>query len=398
MNREKAKLIAPFLAVIIGLLLGFILLLVTGNPAVDGYSAMLVGGVKGIGEGNFRRIGDTLALMTPLMFTGISVAFAFKTGLFNIGASGQFFLGGFAAVYVGVMYDLGPFLTPVVALSAALLAGGLIGSLTGYLKAKFNIHEVVTAIMFNYISFWLVHYLVDTRIPGNYETESASISQNASLKAEWLTKVTDMSKLSYSFFIAIAVLVLVYIILEKTTFGYELKAVGYNKHAAKYAGMKVNRNVVLSMAISGAFAGLGGACYYIGYTDHIQITALPNFGFDGIAVSLLGLNAPLGVLLSSFFFGYMVNGGGFMTSATGIPKEIVDIVIAIIVYVSAVSLLLENFLLKVFKPKDTSDVNKDTKTSEQKDEVNSENTNVEQTEVNELDKTSEDESKTGGND
>ncbi len=341
--------VSPFISVILGLIFGFLLLIVTGYPAVEGFKNLFIGGVKGITDGNLRRTFDTLAQMTPLIFTGISVAFAFRTGLFNIGAAGQFLVGGFAAVYLGNVLDLNPYIFPIVTVTGAALAGAAWGAIPGFLKAKFNIHEVVTSIMLNYTALFMVQYLCVTFIPGKYETESSMIKENASLKASWLTTVTDNSSVSVGLFIGIAVLVLIYIILEKTTFGYELKAVGFNKSAAEYSGMKVNRNIVFSMMIAGGLAGMGGAAYYTGYMDHIKVGELLSYGFDGIAVSLLGLNTPLGVGLSAFFFGYMKNGGSFMASNTVIPNEIVDIVVATIIYFSAISVLITNFLKKLAK-------------------------------------------------
>lgn len=342
--------IAPFLSVVLGLLFGFLLLLVTGYPAVEGFKNLFIGGAKGITDGDFRRICNTLAEMTPLIFTGISVAFAFKTGLFNIGAPGQFLMGGFVAVLIGNMFDLNPYIFPVLTITGAAIAGAVWGAIPGFLKAKFNIHEVVTSIMLNYTAMWLVQYLCTTFIPGNYATESHTIHENAALGTTWLANFSNNSSISIGIFLGIVALIIVYIILEKTTFGYELKAVGYNKEAAKYAGMKVNRNIVYSMMIAGALAGIGGATYYTGYTDHIKVGLLLNYGFDGIAVALLGLNSPLGVGLAAFFFGYMKNGGSYMASMTTIPSEIIDVVVATIIYFSAISTLViggMNTIIKV---------------------------------------------------
>ncbi len=348
-NDATIERVAPFISVILGLVFGFLLLVVTGYPAVEGFQNLFIGGVKGLTNGNLRRTFDTFAQMTPLIFTGISVAFAFRTGLFNIGAAGQFLVGGFVAVYLGNILDLNPYIFPIVTVTGAALAGAAWGAIPGYLKAKFNIHEVVTSIMLNYTALFMVQYLCVTLIPGNYATESSIIKESASLKATWLTTATDNSSVSIGLFIGLAVLVIIHIILEKTTFGYELKAVGFNKSAAEYSGMKVNRNIVFSMMIAGALAGMGGSAYYTGYMDHIKVGELLSYGFDGIAVSLLGLNTPVGVGLAAFFFGYMKNGGGFMASNTVIPNEIVDIVVATIIYFSAISVLITNFLKKLAK-------------------------------------------------
>ncbi len=346
LNEEHIKKLSPFISVALGLFFGLILLFASGYNGFSAYGDLVIGAT-----GNVRRIGNTLAFMTPLIFTGVSVAFAFRTGLFNIGASGQFLIGGFAGVAVGVLLDLPPGIHHLLVILAGALVGAFWGSIPGLLKAFFGIHEVVTSIMLNYTSIWVVQYCVKTFIPGHYETESAVIRESASFKSEFLSSLTNRSSLNYTFFIGILVLVLIYFILEKTTFGFELKAVGFNKNAAKYAGMKVNRNVVFSMAIAGALAGIGGALYYTGYRSNINIGVLPNFGFDGIAVSLLGLNSPIGVFFSALLFGALRGGGEFMSASSGVAKEIVDVVIATIIYFSAISVIMEKFIITKIRSK-----------------------------------------------
>ncbi len=344
LDETNIKKLSPFFAVALGLFLGFVLLLISGYNGFEAFFRLFQGAF-----GNVRRFGNTLAFMTPLMFTGISVAFAFRTGLFNIGASGQFLVGGLAGVLVGVLIDLPPVAHHIVVILAATLAGAIWGSIPGILKAVFNIHEVVVSIMLNYTSIWVVQYFALLLVPNEqYETETAEIAHTASFKSEFLRNLTD-SSIDYGFFIGIATLVIIYIILEKTTFGFELKAVGFNKNAAKYSGMKVNRNIIYSMAIAGALAGIGGALYYTGYRSNLNIGILPTYGFDGIAVSLLGLNTPFGVFLSSFLFGALRGGGEFMTATTGISKEIVDVVIATIIYFSAITVVLERVIIKKIK-------------------------------------------------
>ncbi len=348
---KQATILAPFISIILGLSVGFIILVMAGYDAVEGYKNLFLGGVRGITEGNFRRFANTLSQMTPLIFTGASVAFAFRTGLFNIGATGQFLFGGFVAVFLGATLNLPPFIFPIVCVIGAAIAGGLWGAVPGILKAKFNINEVVICIMMNYTALWFVQLVSKMVIPDPtyYPTQSAQINPEASLKAQWLTNITDNSSMSTAFFIGIAVLVFMYVVLEKTTFGYELKAVGYNKDAAKYAGIQVNKNIIMAMVISGAMAGMGGAAYYIGFSDHIRYAVLLSYGFDGIAVALLGLASPIGVFLSSFLFGYLKNGGAFMESASKVPSEIVSIVIASIIYFSAISLIIKNIIIKILK-------------------------------------------------
>lgn len=347
MNEENIKKLSPFISIILGLLLGYILLLVVGYNGKEAYIKLFEGGIKGITEGKYRRIGNTISHMTPLILTGLSVAFAFRTGLFNIGASGQMLFGGFLAVYAGVNFNLPQILLPLVAISLAGIGGAVFGFVPGYLKAKYNIHEVVICIMMNYISLYSVQYLVKETIPGRYATESQYVQENASLKMGFISDFFKGSSLDGGIFISLIALLAVYYILEKTTFGFELKAVGFNKDAAKYAGMKVNRNVIYSMMISGSLAGLAGAVYYIGYANHIKLGTIPVLGFDGIAVSLLGRNSPIGILFSSFLFGYLKNGSSFMASSTNIPRELVEIVIAIIIYFSAISFVIDKWLIKI---------------------------------------------------
>ncbi len=348
-NEEDIVKLSPFISVLLGLVFGYIILMLAGFNSNEGFKYLLEGGVKGFTTGSYRRIGDTLSQMTPLMLTGISVAFAFRTGLFNIGASGQMLFGGFVAVFIGVKFNLPPVIHPIVATLGAGVAGSLVGFVPGYLKAKYNIHEVVICIMMNYISLWGVQYLSTTYTPSKIATESAKISETASLKADFISNIFKGSSLNTGFIIAIIALIVVSIILNKTVFGYELKAVGYNKNASQYAGMNVNRNIVFSMMIAGFLAGLAGATQYIGYASNLKVGSIPAQGFDGIAVSLLGMNSPIGVFLSSFLFGYLKNGSSYMASQTSIPPELVNIVIASIIYFAAISTLINRALIKFSK-------------------------------------------------
>jgi len=345
-NEDFQRRIVPFLSVLLGFIIGAIVMAFSGYDPIQAYSELL----KGAGfYGNIKRFGDTLLTMTSLVLTGLSVSFAFKTGLFNIGAPGQMLMGGFIAVYIGVVFELPRIIhLPFAVISAALL-GAVWAFLPGLLKAKFRINEVVTAIMMNWIAYWSVYYFVPAKIPGNFNTESAVIKNTASLRTEWLSKLFKGSYVNLGFFIAIIAAILVWWILEKTTFGYELKAVGFNAHAAEYAGMKVNRNIILSMMISGALSGLAGAVYYLGYGNNIKIGELPSQGFDGIAVALLGLNSPIGVVFSSFLFGFMNAGKLFMNAATEVPKELIEIIIAVIIFFAAANLMIKGILSKINK-------------------------------------------------
>lgn len=333
----KRESVVPLVAGALGLIAGAILMAATGNNPFQGYAYLFRGGLM-----NIERIGNSLATATPLIFTGLSVAFAFKTGLFNIGAAGQMLIGGLCATAVGLTFLWPKPLLLMVMIVAAIIGGAAWGVVPGLLKAKFNVHEVVATIMMNWIAYWTVYYVIPAYFKGAYlETESRRIPYAASLKVNWLTDMFNGSYINLGFFLAIITVVIIAFILERTTLGYELKAVGYNRHAAEYAGIRANRNIALSMMIAGALAGLGGAAYYIGYASNMQIGVIPSQGFDGIAVSLLGTNSPWGVFGAAIFFGLLHSGKGFMNAMTKIPPEIADTIIATIIYFSATSILIE---------------------------------------------------------
>jgi ABC-type uncharacterized transport system permease subunit len=334
--------IISIIAIILGLLAGGILMLFIGSNPIEGYTFLFQGALR-----NIERIGNTLATATPLIFTGLSVAFAFRTGLFNIGASGQMLIGGLCATAVGLSFELSRPILLLVMVLAGLLGGALWAFVPGLLKAKFNVHEVVSTIMMNWIAYWTVYYAVPGYFKGEFlETESRKLAEEATLRAPFLTEMFDGSYINLGLFLAVIVVIIVAFIINKTTLGFELKAVGFNRHAAEYAGMRVNRNIILSMLISGALAGLGGVALYTGNASSIQIGILPNQGYDGIAVALLGASNPIGVFFSAILFGILYSGTGFMNAMTEIPPELANTIIAIIIYFAATSVLIERIISK----------------------------------------------------
>lgn len=343
---KNKRLLVALISVLLGLIAGAILMALIGDNPFKGYLYLFNGGLMSI-----ERIGNTLATATPIMLTGLSVAFAFKTGLFNIGASGQMLIGGLCATAVALTLNLPkPLMIPII-IMASMIGGGLWGLVPGYLKAKFNVHEVVATIMMNWIAYWIVYYTVPAYFKGqSLETESRVIPFFASFKVDWLTNIFRGSYINLGLFIAVLCVITISVVLNKTVIGFQMKAAGFNRDAANYAGMNVNKNIVLSMVIAGALAGLAGATYYVGYASNMQIGILPTAGFDGIAVALLGANNPYGALAGAIFFGLLHSGKGFMSAMTDIPPEIGDTIIATIIYFSAVSVLIERFL-KSFKKK-----------------------------------------------
>ncbi|QEN06143.1 ABC transporter permease [Thiospirochaeta perfilievii] len=340
---KNNKLIVGIISVILGLLAGALLMTLIGNNPFTGYTYLFKGGLMSI-----ERVGNTLATATPIILTGLSVAFAFKTGLFNIGASGQMLMGGLFATAIALTLNLPKAVMLPIIILASMIGGGIWGIVPGYLKAKFNVHEVVATIMMNWIAYWIVYYTIPAYFKGqSLETESRLIPEYSSLKLGWLTELFNGSYINLGFFIAVIVVIIISVILNRTVTGFRMKATGFNKDAALYSGMNVNQNIVLSMVIAGALSGLAGATFYVGYASNMQIGILPTAGFDGIAVALLGANNPYGALAGAIFFGLLHSGKGFMSAMTDIPPEIGDTIIATIIYFSAVSVLIERGLNKL---------------------------------------------------
>ena len=337
---SENTLVISLSAVLLGLIAGAILIASIGENPFTAFAYLFRGGLM-----NVERIGNTLATATTLLLVGLSVSFAFKTGLFNIGGSGQMLIGGL----FGSMFALSAVHMPrplffILLICIGIAGGALWGVIPGLLKALFNVHEVVSTIMMNWIAYWLVFYIIPGYMKAEYlETESKSITVARSLRTPWLTNLFGSGYINYGIFLGILAMIFLRVVLDKTTLGFELKAVGYNRNCAEYAGIKVNRNIVISMMIAGGLSGLAGLTYYTGYSLNMQIGIMPAQGFDGIAVSLLGAGSPFGVALSAIFFGVLHVGKGFMSANTLVPPEIADTIIAVIIYFTATSLLFKRF-------------------------------------------------------
>jgi general nucleoside transport system permease protein len=340
---------SPFLiaisAVILGLIAGGILMVVIGENPFTAYMFIFKGSLM-----NMERIGNTLATAMTLLFSGLAFAFAYKTGLFNIGCSGQMLVGGLMATIIAHYVFLPRPVYLVVLVLSAVTGGAVWAAIPGFLKAKFNVHEVVSTIMMNWIAYWSIYYYIPAYLKGpSLETESSSIAVSQSLRTPWLSKIfTGSEYINNSIFIAVIAIILIQYLLGRTTLGFSLKAVGANRSCAEYAGINVNRSIILSMTISGALAGLAGLSYYTGYSLNMQIGVMPSQGFDGIAVALLGASAPVGVLLASVFFGILQSGKGFMNAMTSVPPEIADTIISVIIYFTATSILFEKLWNRLF--------------------------------------------------
>ncbi|WLR44259.1 ABC transporter permease [Bacillus carboniphilus] len=337
------NLVIPFIAVLLGLLFGGIIMWVSGYDPIEGYRALIYGMV-----GDRYNIGETLRQVTPYILSGLAVAFAFRTGLFNIGVEGQLIVGWLAAVWVGVSFELPPGVHSVMAILAGALAGALWGFIPGILKARFRVHEVIVTIMMNYIALHVTNALIHTVLSDNGD-KTEKIYESASLRSSFLEQMTDYSRLHWGIFIALLGCVIMWLILEKTTMGFELRAVGFN-HASEYAGMNVNRNIVVSMIISGAFAGVAGAMEGLGTFEYASVKgSFTGIGFDGIAVALLGGNTAIGVLAAALLFGGLKVGSLNMPLEAGVPNEVIDIVIALIIFFVASNYFIRWLLLRFKK-------------------------------------------------
>ncbi len=321
--KSLAEIIMPVIAVIIGLIVGAIFMMIVGSSPIEAYKVLWNSAF-----GSVRGFAETLLNTSPLIFTGLAVAFAFRTGLFNIGGDGQFLVAYTAAAWIGYVIQLPPFLHVPLALLFGIIAGGLWGGFAGYLKASLGVHEVITTIMMNYIALYLVGYLVGDlwKAPGPIPA-TPKIYQSARL-----FRFIPGSRLNASIFIALLAALIIYYILWKTSLGYELRAVGLNPVASEYGGIHVAKNLVLSMFISGSLAGLAGATQVLGLEFRAyQPFGFIGYGFTGIAVALLGKNHPAGVVLGALLFGVLARGSMQMQSMAGVPKEVIEIIQAIII-------------------------------------------------------------------
>ena len=339
------------LAILCGLAVGFIVLLIS-NPAnaVNGFISILTGAFS-----DMKNLGQVFYSATPIILTGLSVGFANKTGLFNIGGPGQFVVGAYVAVLIGVKCTFipGPLLW-LACLAGAMLAGALWGFVPGFLKAVCNVNEVIACIMMNYIGMYGVNFLVVETIFDSQKNQSLPVAANANAPKLGMDQIfrsgASASSVNAGIFVAILAGIIIYFLIEKTKFGYELKACGYNRDAAKYAGINEKRSIILSMAIAGSLCALGGACLYLaGAGKGIEVVdTLAAEGFNGIPVALLGLNNPIGIIFAGLFMAYL-NQGGFNMQLYGFAPQVIEIIIAVIIYFAAFSLLLRGFVSRVVK-------------------------------------------------
>ncbi len=366
------SLLSSIISILIGIFVGFLAMVIITFISPNNTLSDAFGGLKIMFSGPFSsnitkyvlsNTGNMIFYAVPLIFTGLSVAIAYKTGLFNIGAPGQYIMGTIGALLVALYIPTTSRIGGVGVWFLALLAGSLLGALwgmiPGLLKAFFNINEVIICIMTNWIaaniSSWLFKYT--TAIQSSENTKGgflAKVSNNYTPKMG-LDKIFPGSLIDGGIIIAIIASIVIYIIMNKTVFGYELKACGANKDAARYAGLSEKRNIVISIAIAGALAGMGAALYYLNpgieYKYVSQYSSLPSYGFNGIASAFLANCNPIGIVFSSLLIRYLNAGGDYLVKV-GFNRYVADVVVAVIIYMAGFTRIIKEAITNISKKKD----------------------------------------------
>jgi simple sugar transport system permease protein len=321
------------LVVLLGFLCGTVLVASVGRNPLNMYKAILqslTGYNIDNGKMNVRYVGETLNYSVPFILCGLSMAFAARAGLFNIGGEGQYIMGLTIAQVIALLGPQVPVLHWMLAMLGAVLIGAIWGGVVGVLKARYEVSEVVSTIMLNYISLYLSR-IICLQLPGATTYKTANFPSSALLSNGFFEKLTNYSLLNNGFFMMLIAVVLYWFIMEKTNLGYGMRATGFNKEAARCSGIPVVKSIALSMAISGAFAGLAGGIVALGSFKYGRVLAsMDNYGFNGIAVALVGNCTALGTMLAGFLFGMLKNAQALMQSKQ-IPKEITFIIQGLIV-------------------------------------------------------------------
>ena len=333
---KYASLWVSVIAILLTIVTATVLLLLIGkNPLVAIRSFLQGCGFLakenyGGGSGQLTDLLDFLNYLTPLILASLAFIVAFKAGLFNIGISGQMMLAGFpATVLVGYNKALSPFIAKPLVLLIGLVVGGLTGVLVGYLKYRFNIHEVVSTIMINYIISYLIGFFINTYYLDMMTRNSKVCTPEARLTLTNVMIGNIKSKIPLGLIGAILVALLVSFLFRKSVLGFEIKAVGQNRRCSEYSGIRVSRTILISMGLSGAIAGLAGVAYYLGYTNTIIQKSLPGMGYDSISVALLGSGSPIGSIFAAVVVAVFQQGANYMSSSVGVVKEIASLITGI---------------------------------------------------------------------
>ena len=344
--KSRKKILMLLFSVLIGFVVGSIVIMIAGFNPINYYKIMI--------ETTFSRpkfFARTLVDAVPLIIGSIGVSLAFKTGAFNIGAEGQFIMGSLAAAFFGYFLKLPPIIHPIVCIILAALVGMAWGGFAGWVKSKFGVHEVITTIMLNWIALYFSNLVVtfgkfynETGQTSNDIQSTASIKMFQGLRNSSIPFVKDFFSADINFGIILAIILafVVYYLLNKTSKGYELKAVGLNPNAAEFGGINVGSNLVLSMGLSGALCAVAGAVKVLGFAGNVaRLTVAEGNGFDAMSVALLANSHPIGSIFSGFFFSVLKRGGFRVQQLLGVPYEIVQIIIGIIVLFISMPLVIK---------------------------------------------------------
>lgn len=331
----------PILSVILSLITASIMLLIMGKNPLIAFLSFLQGSgfvpkaSYGGGSGILTDFFQFLSIMAPMLLASLGFIMAFRSGLFNIGISGQMLASGFLATALVGYGHMSSWLAKPLVLLIGIVAGGLLGAFVGFLKYRFNVHEVVSTIMLNYIISYLTGFFIDDRFVDPLTRSMRICSEQARLTWDNVTIGGVYCSIPLGIFVALAVVFAVKFIFDKTVFGFELRAVGSNPICAKYTGIQVGRRIVVALMLSGMLAGLAGVTYYCGYFNTIVPKTLPSLGYDAIAVALLGNSSPIGCIFSSVLITIFQNGSDYMSSTLGVAKEIASLITGILLLFSA---------------------------------------------------------------
>lgn len=355
---DHTSILSSLIAVIAGLIIAFIVLLVT-NPSQGpkAFATLVTGGFQ---LGGLKNLGSLFYFATPILCTGIAMCVAFQAGIFNIGGPGQYSVGALSAIITAlyVSKDLPAPLTWILPLIVATIAGALWALIPGILKAYFNVNVVIGTIMFNYIEMYYMMHWINEYCYDAMKGQTKAIPGVTKLPQAFMPALTSNKTADIGIIIAIIFAILAWVLMEKTQLGYELKACGKNAEASRYAGIKSKRNIIISILISGALCGLGGGLTHLSVSGtYITMKeALAAEGFNGIAVASLANNNPLGAILGALFLAFLTVGGNYM-QIFGFQREIVSVITSVIIYFAAFSLFLKQFLEKLLN-KQKKEINK----------------------------------------
>lgn len=351
----KQPISSKIIAILCGFIVAAIVMAISGFSPADCFGALF----KGIFS-KPKYMANVVIKATPILLTSLSIAFAFKVGLFNIGAEGQYIVGTIGATLAGIVCDFPPILQIPVVIITGVIAGALWGGFVGLLKSKFGINEVITGIMCNWIAFYLCNFVVNSNRfhqPNSTGTYPVNESSYTMILGTWkmseegraffaehpiLSEIILKTDANFGILVAILVAILIAFILKKTTKGYALRAVGFNEHAAEFAGISVKKNIIHAMLISGAIAGLAGALTITGISPHRISTlgSFENFGFNGMAVALIAGSNPIGCIFAALLYAGLSYGGGSVQSTVGAPSEIINIMLGTIVFFIALTSII----------------------------------------------------------